>query len=106
MTIKFTLFDPVALIALLGVPLGLSIAATVPIALKGAAWAALWADPQTCKALALTLWTGLASALLAVVAAAVLLYNNVNHSRWAGLMTVLARCWPYRKSALQLPWPR
>ena len=84
------LLAPLALIALLGVPLGLSIAATVPIAWDAVAWAALWADPQTHKALALTLWTGLASTLLAVVGAAALLSNSFNHPRWAGLMKVLS----------------
>ena len=89
-SMQFKFLVPLALIALLGVPLGLSIAATVPIAWDAAAWAALWADPQTHRALALTLWTGLASTLLAVVGAAVLLSNSFNRPRWAVLMRVLS----------------
>ena len=81
---------PSALIALLGVPLGLSIVATVPMAWDSAAWAALWADPQTAKALGMTLWTGLASTLLALVGTAMLLASSFNHPRWKALIRVLS----------------
>ncbi len=83
------LLAPLALIALLGVPLSLSLVAAILAAWDARAWADLWADPQTLRALALTVWTGLASTLLALAAAAGLLSISFKHPRWAALMRVL-----------------
>ncbi len=84
------LLAPLTLITLLGVPLGLSLIAAILAAWDARAWADLWADPQTLRALALTVWTGLASTLLALAAAAGLLSISFKQPRWASLMRVLS----------------
>ena len=55
---------------LVAVPLVWSLEQALLAGCDGAAWAALWADPQTGHALALSLWTGLASTTLATAIAA------------------------------------
>ena len=61
------------LLALVAVPLLWSLAYATLAAGDAAAWRALWQDPQTLPALAMALWTGLASAALATAASAWLL---------------------------------
>lgn len=54
-----------------------SLAAAVLAALDGPAWRALFHHPQTWQALAMSLWTGLASGLLALAATAWILATTV-----------------------------
>ena len=61
------------LLLLAGVPLLATAALALGALLDAAAWHALWHDPHTRPALALTLWTGLASTALAWLLSAVLL---------------------------------
>ncbi|WP_342616443.1 ABC transporter permease [Rhodoferax sp. GW822-FHT02A01] len=58
------------LVLLVAVPLVWSLWQALLAGCDGAAWATLWADPQTGRALALSLWTGLASTTLATATAA------------------------------------
>ncbi len=61
------------LLALVAVPLLWSLAYAALAASDAAAWRALWNDHQTLPAVAMGLWTGLASAALAAAASACLL---------------------------------
>ena len=63
----------VALLCLVFVPLTWSLGHAALAGVDGAAWLALWHDGQTTQALAMSLWTGLASTALATTAAAWLL---------------------------------
>ena len=56
---------PLALAAAVGWPLFAALWAAVHATLDAQAWAALWQDPLTLRAWGLTLWTGLASTVLA-----------------------------------------
>lgn len=67
-----------ALLALVFVPLVWSLGQAVLAGLDPAAWALLWRDSQTAKALGLSLWTGLTSAALATGAAAWLLSRTTS----------------------------
>jgi len=64
------------LFALAALPLGWSLCAAVQAGLDAAAWAALWQDPQTLPALAMSLWTGLLASALSTAAAAWLLCRS------------------------------
>ena len=52
------------LLTLAALPLGWSLWAAVQAGLDAAAWAALWRDSQTLRALAMSLWTGLLASAL------------------------------------------
>jgi hypothetical protein len=54
------------LAGLLLVPLIWSLSGALAAAWDAPAWSALWADPQTWSALGMSLWTGVASTLLAM----------------------------------------
>ena len=83
------LLAPLALIALLGAPLGLSLVAAILAAWDAQAWADLLTDSQTGSALGLSLWTGVASTLLAVAGAAWLLSISFATARWNAMVRVL-----------------
>ena len=83
------LLAPLALMALLGVPLGMSLVAAILAAWDAQAWADLLADSQTGRALGLSLWTGVASTLLAVAGAAWLLSISFATARWNTMVRVL-----------------
>jgi putative thiamine transport system permease protein len=83
------LLAPLALMALLGLPLGASLVAAVMAAWDVEAWRGLLADSQTARALGLSLWTGLASTLLAVAGAAWLLSISFATARWDAMVRFL-----------------
>ena len=58
------------LLSLAALPLGWSLWAAVQAGLDAAGWMALWQDPQTLRALAMSLWTGLLASTLSTAAAA------------------------------------
>ena len=58
------------LLTLAALPLGWSLWAAVQAGLDAAGWKALWLDPQTLRALAMSLWTGLLASTLSTAAAA------------------------------------
>jgi putative thiamine transport system permease protein len=60
---------PLALLALVAVPLGWSLLAAIATAADAPAWAALWAQPQTFSALSMSVATGLVATLLAALGA-------------------------------------
>ena len=74
------------LLALLGLPLAWAVAAAAHAALDAGAWQSLLADSQTLPSLWLTIWTGLASTVLAVALAAWLLSTSFSRPAWARLM--------------------
>jgi putative thiamine transport system permease protein len=74
------------LLTLLGLPLGWATLAAVLAGLDATAWQALAHDPQTAKALWLSMWTGLASTLLATACAAWLLSRSFATPVWQRLL--------------------
>ena len=64
------------LLTLAALPLGWSLWSAVQAGLDAAAWAALWRDSQTLRALAMSLWTGLLASALSTAAAAWLLCRS------------------------------
>jgi putative thiamine transport system permease protein len=60
---------PLVLLAVVAVPLGWSLVASVAAATDAQAWAALWAQPQMLSALAMSAGTGMAATLLAALGA-------------------------------------
>ncbi len=78
------------LLVVLGVPLLWSLWDAVAAGLNRAAWLALFDDSQTLYALGMTLWTGLASSLLALGLAAWLMSRNFPGPRWARLVRTLS----------------
>ena len=85
-----TLALPAVLIAAAGWPLLHALWAALASAADTGAWRSLAADSQTVRALALSLWSGVASALLAVGLAAWLLRHSFGGPSWLWLMRVLA----------------
>ena len=81
---------PLVLIALIGVPLLHALGAALVSALQADAWRALAAETQLWHALALSLWTGTASALIAVGLAAWMLRHGFDTPVWAWLVRMLA----------------
>jgi len=79
-----------SLLAAIGVPLVWSLWAAAAAGIDSASWQALAADPQTLRALAMSLWTGLASTLLAVAGAAWLLSSSFAQPVWARLVRALS----------------
>ena len=79
----------ITLLALLGLPLGWAALAALAAGLDGAAWQALAHDPQTGKALLLSVWTGLASTLLAVAFTAWLLSRSFATPQWTRLVRAM-----------------
>ncbi len=77
------------LLLLFGVPLSWAIASITSSAFDIQAWQRFFADPQTPKALALTLWTGLASTLLSVGLAAWMLSRSFPGPTWSRLVRLL-----------------
>ena len=78
------------LLAAIGVPLVWSLWAASAAGVDSAGWQALAADPQTLRALAMSLWTGLASTALAVAGAAWLLSTSFAQPVWARLVRGLS----------------
>jgi putative thiamine transport system permease protein len=74
------------LLAALGVPLLWATTIVLRTAFNGAAWQLLLAEPQLIKALALTLWTGLAATALSLAATAWLLSRSFPGPRWTRLV--------------------
>lgn len=95
---------------LLGGLFALPLTAAVPLALaealQGSAWAALWADPQTLPALALSLRTAALSTVLALALTLVLVSAWQGSARWqrlaARLPPMLAV--PHAAFAIGLAW--
>jgi putative thiamine transport system permease protein len=79
------------LLAAIGVPLVWSLwAAAAAAGVDSASWQALAADPQTLRALAMSLWTGLASTALAALGAAWLLSSSFAQPVWTRLVRGLS----------------
>ena len=78
------------LLAAIGVPLVWGLWAAAAAGVDSASWQALAADPQTLRALAMSLWTGLASTALAVAGAAWLLSTSFAQPIWARLVRGLS----------------
>ncbi len=74
------------LLTLLGLPLGWATIAAVLAGLDVSAWQSLVQDPQTAQALLLSVWTGLASTLLATACAAWLLSRSFATPAWQHLL--------------------
>jgi putative thiamine transport system permease protein len=64
------------LLTLAALPLGWSLWAAVQAGLDAAAWAVLWRDSQTLRALGMSLWTGLLASALSTLATAWLLCRS------------------------------
>ena len=79
------LLAPLLLALVLGLPMGWALWAAASQVVDAQAWQALGADPQTLRAWGLTLWTGLASTVLAWCTVARLLASGFIRHR-------LARC--------------
>jgi len=73
---------------LLGLPLLWSTGSAVVAGLDRWAWQALATAPQTWQALALSLWTGVASSVLAIAASAWILSRSFPH-RWSPVVRLL-----------------
>ncbi len=78
------------LAAALGLPLLWAAWAAAAAGLDGAAWRALAANPQTARALGMTLWTGLTASALALALAAWLLSRTFPSPAWARLVRWLS----------------
>ena len=73
---------PAFLLALIAaVPMGWALWSALSQALDASAWQALWIDPQTLRALGLTLWTGLVSTVLVWGTVALLLAHGFIRQR-------------------------
>ena len=79
----------VALLALLGLPLLWAVTSALAAALDLSAWQALAADAQTLRALVMTVWTGVASSVLAVGITAWLLSRSFARPGWSRLVRAL-----------------
>jgi putative thiamine transport system permease protein len=77
------------LLALPGLPLLWALALALQAAWDGAAWQAVAANPQTAPAIAMTLWTGLASSALALALTASLLSHHFASALWQRLVRSL-----------------
>ncbi|MBU3739722.1 MAG: ABC transporter permease, partial [Rhodoferax sp.] len=80
-----------ALALLAGLPLAASLGAALQAGIDRPGWTALWRDPQTLPALALSLGTGLLSTLLALLASSWLLGAWLDASPSRGLLRHLPR---------------
>ena len=78
-----------ALLALLGLPLLWALTSAVAAAFDVSAWRSVAADSQTLQSLAMTVWTGVASSVLAVGIAAWVLSRSFAHSGWSRLTRAL-----------------
>lgn len=94
MQVRTTLSRPpwpaAMLLAVVAVPMVWSVGAAAAAGLDANAWRALAADPQALRALCMTLWTGVASTLLAVGGAAWLLSHSFARPVWQRLVHRLA----------------
>ena len=79
------------LLTLAALPLGWSLWAAVQAGLDASAWAALWQEPQTLQALAMSLWTGLLASVLSTATAAWLLCRTFSALPGAAMSATLAR---------------
>lgn len=79
-----------ALALLMAVPLVWVTLSAVGAALDWGAWAALWADSQWPRALAMTLWTGVAATAIAVAVTAWLLAGGFPGPLWQRSVRVLS----------------
>jgi putative thiamine transport system permease protein len=79
------------LLTLAALPLGWGLWAAVQAGLDTAGWKALLNDPQTLRALAMSLWTGLLASALSTAAAAWLLYRTFSPLPGAAVGGRLAR---------------
>jgi putative thiamine transport system permease protein len=81
------------LIVLIGLPQLWSLLSALHAAANWQAWSALLIDPQMAHALALSLWTGIASTTLALVATAKLLsrmgWGSNSGARWSGILSYM-----------------
>ena len=82
---------PPLLLTLAALPLAWSLWAAVQAGLDAAAWAALWREPQTLPALAMSLWTGLLASTLSTAVAAWLLCRTFSALPHAAVGARLAR---------------
>ncbi len=85
-----SLVAPAVLIGLLGWPLLYALWAALASAMDHRAWMALAGEPQTWRALGLSLWSGMASTLAAVALSAWILRHCFGSPLWARLMRLLA----------------
>jgi putative thiamine transport system permease protein len=81
---------PSLLLAVVGVPLVWSLWGAIAAGFDWAAWQALWHDPQTWRALCMSLWTGLMASGLSVALAAWLLSRHFPGPGWARLLRFLS----------------
>jgi len=79
------------LFTLAALPLGWSLWAAVQAGLDAAGWWALWLDPQTLRALAMSLWTGLLASALSTATAAWMLCRTFSALSGAAAGDRLAR---------------
>ncbi len=79
----------VALLLMASVPLLTTAALALGALFDAAAWAALWQDPQWLRALGLSLWTGLASTVIAWWVSAALLAHGFVRQSLDRLLSVL-----------------
>ncbi|HJV63711.1 MAG TPA: ABC transporter permease, partial [Albitalea sp.] len=76
--------------SLFGVPLGAALWLGVSPSLDAAAWSRLWHDSQLPSALALSLWTGAASTLIAATLTVLIVTHGAATSTWRRLQAWLA----------------
>lgn len=81
---------PLALLMAVAVPLAWSLWGAVAAAGDATAWAALAHEPQALRALAMSLWTGVASTLLATAGTAWLLARCMHTPQWQRLSHLLS----------------
>jgi putative thiamine transport system permease protein len=86
----FALALPALLISLAGVPLLHALWSALGSAGNAGAWRALADDPQTWRALGLSVWSGVSSTLLAVALSAWLLRHGFGTPLWKRMVQVLA----------------
>ena len=78
------------LLLVMAVPLVWSLWGAVVAGLDWAAWRSLWEDPQTLRALGMSLWTGVASSALAMGVTAFVLSHSFGHAVWRQVVRWLA----------------
>jgi len=81
---------PTLLIALVGGPVLHALGSALVSAMQAQAWQSLGADSQVGRALAMSLWTGIASALLAVALSAWMLQRAFATPLWTWMLRMLA----------------
>jgi putative thiamine transport system permease protein len=84
-----TLWLPALLALAVAVPVAWAAVSAMAAALDGAAWRGLWQQPQWPRALAMTLWTGLAATALSVALSAWVLSLSFPGALWQRVVQAL-----------------